>query len=82
MLSWKCYNCERCGSDFASPTALKQHFRARHAGKEMCDRCGSEVEREKLQEHEQVRQADQLTKAWINQSPHQMDTLYTADIVE
>lgn len=54
MLSWKCYNCERCGSDFASPTALKQHFRARHAGKEMCDRCGSEVEREKLQEHEQV----------------------------
>ncbi|XP_058862533.1 zinc finger protein 20-like [Acipenser ruthenus] len=54
MLSWKCYNCERCGSDFASPTALKQHFRARHAGKEMCDRCGSEVAREKLQEHKQV----------------------------
>ncbi|MGH0168456.1 UNVERIFIED_CONTAM: hypothetical protein FKN15_054723 [Acipenser sinensis] len=54
MLSWKYYNCERCGNDFASPTALKQHFRARHVCKEMCDRCGSEVQREKLQEHEQV----------------------------
>uniref|UniRef100_H3A4H2 C2H2-type domain-containing protein n=1 Tax=Latimeria chalumnae TaxID=7897 RepID=H3A4H2_LATCH len=54
MLAIKSYNCERCGNDFASPTALKQHFLAKHLGKVYCDKCGTEVCRAQIREHEQV----------------------------
>nr|XP_033801895.1 2'-5'-oligoadenylate synthase 1-like [Geotrypetes seraphini] len=52
MLAVKLYSCERCGSDFASPSALKYHFQARHLGKVYCDKCGREVSRNSLKHHE------------------------------
>ncbi|XP_041041268.1 2'-5'-oligoadenylate synthase 2-like [Carcharodon carcharias] len=54
MQAIKSYNCVRCGNDFASQTALKHHFQAKHIGKVYCDKCGIEVLREKLKEHEQT----------------------------
>ncbi|XP_074216496.1 uncharacterized protein LOC123615187 isoform X2 [Camelus bactrianus] len=51
MWARKPYNCERCGSDFVSCTALKHHFQQKHLGKVHCEKCGQEVLREKLQDH-------------------------------
>lgn len=50
----KSYNCVRCGNDFASQMALKHHFQTKHIGKVYCDKCGTEVLREKLKEHDQM----------------------------
>ncbi|XP_059772804.1 2'-5'-oligoadenylate synthase 1A-like [Balaenoptera ricei] len=51
MWALKSYNCECCGSDFVSCTALKYHFQQKHLGKVHCEKCGQEVLREKLQDH-------------------------------
>ncbi|XP_030049273.1 uncharacterized protein LOC115463164 [Microcaecilia unicolor] len=51
MSAVKFYSCERCGNDFASPSALKYHFQARHLGKVYCDKCGIEVSRNSLKQH-------------------------------
>ncbi|XP_051786005.1 2'-5'-oligoadenylate synthase 1-like [Erpetoichthys calabaricus] len=53
-MSWRTYNCDRCGNDFASQIALKLHFRTQHIGKDICDMCGREILRESMQEHKQV----------------------------
>ncbi|XP_048451311.1 2'-5'-oligoadenylate synthase 1A-like [Rhincodon typus] len=54
MQAIKPYNCIQCGNDFASQTALKHHFQAKHIGRVYCDKCGIEVLREKLKEHEET----------------------------
>ncbi|XP_075864319.1 2'-5'-oligoadenylate synthase 1-like [Microcebus murinus] len=51
MWALKFYNCEHCGSDFVSHTALKYHLRLKHLGKVHCEECGQEVLREKLEDH-------------------------------
>ncbi|XP_033020192.1 2'-5'-oligoadenylate synthase 1A-like [Lacerta agilis] len=45
------YNCERCGNDFVSRTALRYHFQAKHLGRVHCETCGKEVLRECLLQH-------------------------------
>ncbi|XP_053156365.1 2'-5'-oligoadenylate synthase 1-like isoform X2 [Hemicordylus capensis] len=50
----KSYNCEKCGNDFVSRTALRYHFRAKHLGKVHCQTCGTEVLRASPQHHEKT----------------------------
>ncbi|XP_061492756.1 uncharacterized protein LOC133389165 [Rhineura floridana] len=50
-LKHKSYNCERCGHDFVSNTALRYHFQAKHLGRVHCEMCGEEVLRECLLHH-------------------------------
>ncbi|XP_066468650.1 2'-5'-oligoadenylate synthase 1-like [Tiliqua scincoides] len=47
----KSYNCERCGNDFVSCTALRYHFRAKHLGKVRCETCERDVLTESSQDH-------------------------------
>ncbi|KAJ6669764.1 hypothetical protein lerEdw1_000313 [Lerista edwardsae] len=47
----KSYNCERCGSDFVSSTALRYHFKANHLGKVRCETCDRDILRETRQDH-------------------------------
>ncbi|XP_072447842.1 2'-5'-oligoadenylate synthase 1-like [Chiloscyllium punctatum] len=54
MQAIKSYNCIRCGNDFASQIALSHHFQAKHIGRVYCDKCGIEVLRENLKEHEET----------------------------
>ncbi|XP_060057178.1 2'-5'-oligoadenylate synthase 1-like [Erinaceus europaeus] len=51
MWVFKSYNCELCGSDFVSRTALKYHFRQKHLGEVHCEECGQEALREILHDH-------------------------------
>nr|XP_014432653.2 2'-5'-oligoadenylate synthase 3-like isoform X2 [Pelodiscus sinensis] len=54
MGSLKSYSCEQCGNDFVSHTALRYHFRAKHLGKVHCEKCGREVLKERLRDHEEA----------------------------
>ena len=54
MWALKLYNCELCGSDFVSCTALRYHFQQKHLGKVHCEKCGQEVPGDKLQDHSKV----------------------------
>ncbi|XP_029428692.1 2'-5'-oligoadenylate synthase 3-like [Rhinatrema bivittatum] len=76
----KFYSCGRCGDDFASPSALRYHFRAKHLGKIYCDKCGSEVSRNNLKQHEKVDHGAATAKTkhfWWN-NPSRRETCFVA----
>lgn len=42
-LKHKSHNCERCGNNFFSHSALRYHFHAKHLGRIPCDTCGQKL---------------------------------------
>jgi len=42
------YDCNRCGKQFGSPSAVRMHLRKKHFNKTVCSYCGNEILRKKL----------------------------------
>ncbi|XP_072372447.1 2'-5'-oligoadenylate synthase 1-like [Scyliorhinus torazame] len=79
MQAIKSYNCVRCGNDFASQTALKHHFQTKHIGRVYCDKCGIEVLREKLKDHEQTVHCKDNTNKLTCEHPYWDEPLQRED---